>query len=73
MFEVGERIKKLRLSQEHTRRQFASYIKISEDTLYQIEIGEQFPSLNTLIRIALIFNVTTDYLCGVTDEHGVRI
>ena len=46
---------------------FAKILGISQQTIGSWETGRTSPDLETLIKIASFFNVTTDYLLGVTD------
>jgi transcriptional regulator with XRE-family HTH domain len=69
---IGDRIKELRLARNLTQRQFASFIKVADHTVTQYESGAAFPSLVAVMRIAMAFNVRTDYILGLEDEYGVR-
>ena len=46
---------------------FAKILGISQRTIGSWETGRTSPDLETLIKIASFFNVSTDYLLGVTD------
>nr|UVY66451.1 MAG: Putative transcription regulator [Bacteriophage sp.]UWG22343.1 MAG: Putative transcription regulator [Bacteriophage sp.]UWG77015.1 MAG: Putative transcription regulator [Bacteriophage sp.] len=46
---------------------FAKILGISQQTIGSWETGRTSPDLETLIKIASFFNVSTDYLLGVTD------
>ena len=46
---------------------FAKILGISQQTIGSWETGRTSPDFETLIKIASFFNVTTDYLLGVTD------
>lgn len=55
--ELGERIAKIRVSQNITLRQLAERVNLSASLLSQIEKGRSNPSLSTLRAIALALNV----------------
>lgn len=62
-----ERLKELRLKSEMTQDDLAKKLNISTSTISFYESGAREPNLSTLISIAEIFNVSTDYLLGLTD------
>ena len=62
-----ERLKGLRLKSEMTQDELAKKINISTSTISFYESGAREPNLSTLISLAKIFNVSTDYLLGLTD------
>jgi transcriptional regulator with XRE-family HTH domain len=53
----------MRLSQAKA----AKGIKIPQSTLAKYELGKLQPSLEVLARIAIFYNVTADWLLGLTD------
>ena len=61
------RIKELRTEMHKSLRDVANDLNISYSSLSKYERGDQQPSYETLIRIANYFNVTTDYLLGLSD------
>ena len=61
------RLKELRAKKNMSLRDLASVLNISYSSLGKYERGEQQPSYETLIKIANYFNVTTDYLVGITN------
>jgi transcriptional regulator with XRE-family HTH domain len=70
MKEFGERLKKLRTNRHMTQEELGSIFNppLSQSTVGTYELGRRQPSLENLIVIAKYFNVTTDYLLGLTDE-----
>ena len=64
------RIKELRTEMHKSLRDVASELNISYSSLSKYERGDQQPSYETLIRIANYFNVTTDYLMGITNSKS---
>ena len=53
-------------------RDVANDLNISYSSLSKYERGDQQPSYETLIRIANYFNVTTDYLMGITNSKSLE-
>ena len=69
----GERLKKLRLKSKMTKRQLAAKVGVKEIDITNYEIQKSYPSLNTLVELAAIFNVTTDCLLGVDREKTIDV
>lgn len=63
----GERLRYLIEEQALTQRQVAADLHIAPSTLSGYIIGEREPDYRTLIGIAEYFEVTVDYLLGVTN------
>lgn len=59
---LGDKIKKLRKSQNLTQEQLCKQIGIAQSTLGMIESNKREAGKKTLIKIADFFNVTVDYL-----------
>lgn len=55
----------------HTRKSFALELGIPETTLRNYEKNEREPNFDFLIKISEMFNISTDYLLGLTDEKEV--
>lgn len=70
MREFGERLKKLRTNRHMTQEELGSIFNpsLSQSTVGTYENGKRQPTLENLVVISKYFNVTTDYLLGLTDE-----
>lgn len=66
----GERLKDLRVKRNLTQDEFGLIFEppLAQSTCGTYERGVRQPSLENLVVIANYFNVTTDYLLGLTDE-----
>lgn len=60
----GLRLKALRLKNEMTQKQVASYLHIDRTTYTGYESGKRFPDAQTLCKLADLFAVSVDYLLG---------
>ena len=66
--EIGMRITKLREEHDWKKTELARRLGISHSQVSRIESGETgTPSSDILIRLAEVFDVSTDYLLGLTD------
>lgn len=73
MTNLSATITKLRVDAKLTQKQLAAKLEISNTALSNYEIGVREPNLKLLVKIANAFNVTTDYLLGVSNlEHNLR-
>jgi len=59
---IGTRLRELREERGWTQRELDSRLGILQSKLSKYESGTHQPSLRTLIRMANLFGVTTDYL-----------
>ena len=64
---LRQRLLLLRNSKKLTQQQVATYLKISRQAYGFYEEGRRLPSIEILYNIALLYNVSIDYLCGLTD------
>lgn len=68
MVEVGKRVRELRKSHKITQNEFAQRLGVTKSTISAYENGSRLPSYDILLRISLIFKVSTDYLLGRSDK-----
>lgn len=69
MSKFAQRLKELRLERGLTQQQIAALLNIKQQSYIRYEYGTGEPSLSTLINLAHIFGVTTDYLLGESEEY----
>ena len=67
-----KRLKELRLSHGETQKDLANAIEVGRTTVSEYESGKIVPKQEGLLRIANHFNVSVDYLTGVSDERATR-
>ena len=65
---LPERLKILRLEAKLTQKEIAEKLNISQKGYSYWERGEREPNNDSLQKLANIFNVSTDYLLGKTDQ-----
>ncbi len=66
MNRLGEKLRNLRKRQSLSQEQLSNMIGISQRHVSGIERGEKVPSLEILLKISRIFNVSSDQL--IKDE-----
>lgn len=70
---LGERLRNLRTSQNITQTDLAKRIGVTNALISAIEKGERSPSLETLIKLASQFKVSTDYLLGMKSKEPINL
>lgn len=63
----GSRLKELRTEKKTSQRQVASDIGISITTISQYESDSRFPKEEILRRLCKYYQISSDYLLGLTD------
>ena len=66
---IGERIKKLRMNAKMTQPELAKKLDVTRSAVAAYENNSRQPSFQILIRLAHIFNVSTDYLLLGNDNN----
>ena len=64
----GERLLKLREEQNETQQQLADAIGITRQSLSRYETNERTPNIDLIYSVAKHYNVSSDYLLGLTEE-----
>ena len=62
----GERLKELRKSKKLTQVQVSEMIDVQQGTYSRWENGTLEPNLEAVVKLAKLFDTTTDYLLGKT-------
>ena len=66
MFE--KRMREFRLERGLTQADLAKFLYITQSTVGKYERGELQPSLETLVKLCKVLDVSSDYLLGLSDE-----
>ena len=62
------RIRDLRNDRGLTQQQIAELLNVSQNTYSQYEIGTSRFPLDTVVKLAEFYEVSVDYLVGLTDD-----
>ena len=68
----SKRLKELRLANGETQKELANAIEVGRTTISEYESGKIVPKQEGLLRIANHFNVSVDYLTGVSNTPATR-
>ena len=69
MMSLGKRIKKLREEKGLSQREMAKLLSMGSSTIAMYETDKRNPDYDTLKIFSEFFNVTTDYLLGLSVEY----
>ena len=62
-----ERLKELRTERGWTQKKLAQLMNVKDDCIFFWEKGRSEPSLQQILDLADLFDVSTDYLLGKMD------
>ena len=63
----AERIRALREDRDKTQTEIAKLLKVGQRTYCDYELGKTRIPVDSLIILAQLYNVSMDYICGVSD------
>lgn len=64
---LGNRLVELRKEKDMTQQMVADFINIDRSTYGKYERNSIEPSLSTLINLAALFEISSDYLLGIEE------
>ena len=73
MYDIGNRIKELRIKRGYTQQSLGEKINKSKATISSYEKDVQLPPLEVAIDIASALNVSLDYLVGFSLEGELSV
>jgi transcriptional regulator with XRE-family HTH domain len=68
MDKFSERLKAIRGLKKETQKQVFTSIGLKERSYQALEYGEVKPSFDTIIALALHFEISADFLLGLSDD-----
>lgn len=63
-----ENIRNLRIDRGYTQKQIAEHLGISQNTYSQYEVGILNYPVDAVVKLAMFYGVSTDYLLGLTSR-----
>ncbi len=70
---ISDRIKVLREKMGLTQTELSKKLNITRSSVNAWEMGISAPSTQYIVELAEIFNITTDFLLGVSNNHVIPI
>jgi len=68
IYGLGGKLKKLREKHNFTQKEIADRVNVHPKSISQYENDNLTPKLETLIKLAVIYNTSLDYLVGIGKE-----
>ncbi len=65
----GEKIKEFRLANGWTQKELAKKIEQAQSTIFYWEQNKQEPTITALKKLCEVFDVSADYLLGLSDGY----
>ncbi|WP_405354376.1 helix-turn-helix domain-containing protein [Ruminococcus sp.] len=62
------RLKDIREDHDYTQKYVADLLFIKQNTYSQYETGQRQIPLDFLVKLAMVYETSTDYILGLTDE-----
>ena len=73
MFDFGLRIRELREQHKMSQEQLGRKVERSKSVISSYENNIKIPPLEVLTKIAVVFNVSLDYLVGIDKNEMVSV
>lgn len=70
---VAERIKELREKNNYTQASLAKKLNVTRSSVNAWEMGISVPSTTLIVELAKLFQVSTDYLLGLSENVTLDI
>ena len=67
--DISMRLKELRKEKVVSQKAVADYLGITQRAYSYYETGQREPTLDNLVMLGKFFEVSTDYLLGVSDLY----
>ena len=65
----SQRLRELRLKNNLRQEQVATIIGVNPNAISTYENNTRRPSFETLVRLAMLYHTSTDYLLGISDSR----
>ena len=69
---IADKIKRLREASHLTQTELAKKLNITRSSVNAWEMGISVPSTQSLVQLAQIFDMSTDYLLGLDVAFAIR-
>ena len=73
MDNLGLKIKELRAEKDLTQGELAQVLGITQDSISLWEKGKRLPDTPYIAKLAAYFDVSSDYLLGLSDDLGAPL
>jgi len=70
--EIGLRIAKLRIEKNISQKELGYEVGVSRDIINSYETGRRAPKLESIVNLAVFFDVSADYLLCITNNPTIK-
>ena len=67
-----KRLKDLRVDNDYLQKDIAKFLGITQQYYSRYELGQFTIPLEHVMKLAKLYNVSVDYIVGLTDEKGSK-
>ena len=71
--DIGNQILSIRKEQKLTQEEFGRLFYVTRQTVSNWENDNIQPSIEMLIKLSNVFNISTDYLLGLTPTNSINV
>jgi len=69
----GQRLRFARIDKGWTQEEFAQIAEIPNTSIAHFEAGSRKPSYDSLRKLAIVLDISADYLLGIVDELTIAM
>ncbi len=69
---IYKRIRDLREDSDLTQKELAKALNCSQQVYSNYELGQRDIPTDVLIRLSAFYNVSVDYILGISDDPGIK-
>ncbi|QAT51131.1 XRE family transcriptional regulator [Caproiciproducens sp. NJN-50] len=73
IFDFGYRLRELRENKDLTQTQVAKRLNLSKTTISGYENNIKTPSLDVLVKLSILYGVSSDYILGLENRKLLQI
>lgn len=73
IYGLSDKLKQLRIKHGFTQHEIAKRVNVDRQSVSRYETGNLTPKIETLIQLAIIYNVSLDYLVGIGKESFLSL
>lgn len=70
---MGERLKQLRMESGLKLREISEALNITIRSIIRYEEGSREPSIDIILKLCKLYNVSADYLLGIEDDFSENV
>lgn len=70
MVDLGRKLKELRNERHYTQKEVAARLGVTASVISAYENDIRLPSYSSLVKLAVLYDVSCDYLLGITENRS---